>query len=126
MSETSATVTRTRPGRPSLDPARRLLQPMQVITSPETRLQYRIERLIGSGGFGQAYLAGREGYARLVPPAVCIKASEHIDGWLREAYFGQLLDGHPRAIRVYDAFPLMRPNGRVLYCLASSTRLTAT
>src|SRR5262249_10943247 len=41
-----------------------------------------------------------------------------IDGWLREAYFGQLLDGHPRAIRVYDAFPLIHPDGRVLYCLA--------
>ena len=49
---------------------------------------------------------------------MCIKASERIDGWLREAYFGQLLDDHPRAIRVFDAFPLLRPDGRVLYCLA--------
>src|SRR5439155_24267145 len=47
-----------------------------------------------------------------------IKVSVRIDGWLREAYFGQLLDGHPRAIRVYDAFPLMPPDGEVLYCLA--------
>jgi serine/threonine-protein kinase len=46
-----------------------------------------------------------------------MKASEHIDGWLREAYFGQLLDGHAHAIRVYDAFPLTRPDGSVLYCL---------
>jgi serine/threonine-protein kinase len=52
-----------------------------------------------------------------VPQVVCVKASEHIDGWLREAYFGQLLDDHPRAIRVYDTFPLPRPDG-VLYCLA--------
>jgi eukaryotic-like serine/threonine-protein kinase len=37
---------------------------------------------------------------------------------VREAYFGQLLDGHPRAIRVYDAFPLVGGEGRVLYCLA--------
>ena len=29
-----------------------------------------------------------------------------------------MLDGHPRAIRVYDTFPLIRDNGRVLYCLA--------
>ncbi|MGI8783262.1 MAG: protein kinase domain-containing protein [Acidobacteriota bacterium] len=36
----------------------------------------------------------------------------------REAYFGQLLDGHPRAIRVFDTFPLMLSDGRVLYCLA--------
>ncbi len=118
VNDISATRTRTRPLRATLDPARRLLEPAQVITSPETGLPYRIERLLGAGGFGQVYLAERARFARLVPPTVCIKASEHIDAWLREAYFGQLLDGHPRAIRVYDAFPLMRENGRVLYCLA--------
>ena len=80
--------------------------PAQVIASPETRLSYRIERLLGEGGFGQAYLARRLGRSRVVPSTVCIKASERIDGWLREAYFGQLLDGHPRAIRVFDTFPL--------------------
>ena len=48
---------------------------------------------------------------------MCIKVSGRIDGWLREAYFGQLLDGHPRAIRVFDTFPLMRAGGQVLYCL---------
>jgi serine/threonine protein kinase len=37
---------------------------------------------------------------------------------VREAYFGQLLDQHPRAIRVFDAFPLATPDGSVLYCLA--------
>jgi serine/threonine protein kinase len=40
-----------------------------------------------------------------------------MDGWLREAYFGQLLDGHPRAIGVFDQFPLLRDGGRMLYCL---------
>ena len=119
VTETSqATLTRTRPGRAAPDPARRLLAPGQVVTSPETGLHYRIERLLGAGGFGQAYLAGRVGYARSVPAAVCVKVSEHIDGWIREAYFGQLLDGHPRAISVYDTFPVMRSTGRVLYCLA--------
>jgi serine/threonine-protein kinase len=43
--------------------------------------------------------------------------SPRIDGWLREAYFGQLLDDHPRAIRVFDRFPLMRADGQVLYYL---------
>jgi hypothetical protein len=39
------------------------------------------------------------------------------NAWLRQAYFGQLLDGHPRAIRVFDTFPSIRANGQVLYCL---------
>lgn len=100
-----------------VDSARNLLAPRQVIASPETQLQYAIERLLGEGGFGQVYLAKRLGDSAAVPETVCIKVSPRIDGWLREAYFGLLLDDHPRAIRVYDMFPLMRSNGQVLYYL---------
>ena len=95
-----------------------LLVPAQVITSPQTKLRYSIERLVGQGGFGQVFLARRLGRSLVVPEIVCIKASAHIDGWLREAYFGQLLDGHPRAIRVFDIFPLMGSDSQILYCLA--------
>ena len=112
---TTRTATSARGRKPR---ARQLLRSGQVIESPETSFKYAIERLLGEGGFGQVYLARRLGRSTRVPEVVCIKVSRHIDGWLREAYFGRLLDGHPRAIRVFDVFPLMQPDGAVLYCLA--------
>jgi serine/threonine-protein kinase len=114
----SATTRTAWPARALVSAGRPLLSAGQVVVSPETRLQYAIERLLGQGGFGQVYLARRLGRSAEIPEVVCIKISESIDGWLREAYFGQLLDSHPRAIRVFDRFPLPLAGGRLLYCLA--------
>jgi serine/threonine protein kinase len=107
----------SQPGVPT-DPTRRLLSPGQEIRSPETLIAYRVERFLGEGGFGQVFLARRVGQSSSVAEEVCIKVSGRIDGWLREAYFGQILSGHPRAIRVYDAYPLTLQDGRLVYCLA--------
>lgn len=98
-------------------PRRLLLDRGQVITSPETVLGYRIESLLGEGGFGQVFLARRVGRSTHVPDTVCVKVSIHQDAWVREAYFGMLLDDHPRAIRVFDRFPLPLEDGTLLYFL---------
>src|SRR3954466_13974394 len=95
----------------------RFLEPGQVVESPETHVRYRTDRLIGEGGFGQLYLATRVGHSASVPETVRLKVSARIDGWLREAYFGQLLDDHPRSIRVFDRFPHMRGEAQVIYYL---------
>jgi serine/threonine-protein kinase len=94
-----------------------LLQQGQEVASPETRLRYRVGKLLGQGGFGQVFLAKRLGKSDTVPAEVCIKVSMHQDAWVREAYFGLLLRDHPRAIQVFDRFPITDPGGRMLYCL---------
>ena len=123
----SAAPTRTRPGRHPPGPAGAarwcprgfLLQSEQLITSPETRLQYRIERLLGEGGFGQVYLAqaarpldarargrlhqGQRAHRRLAARGVLRPAARRAS------------PGDPR-LRHVPADP--QPDGRVLYCLA--------
>ena len=118
MKHTTKATTRTMTPRGArAEPGRRLLDAGQVVTSPESQVPYAIERFLGEGGFGQVYLAKRLVPAAGTAEAVCIKISTRIDGWLREAYFGQLLAGHARAIRVFEAFPLPHPDG-IRYCLA--------
>lgn len=85
------------------------------VYSNESGRHYRLDRLIGKGGFGEIYLATPTPRATL-PPQVCVKVSHWLTGWLREAYFAELLGRQARALRVFDRFVEQEPT-RTRYCL---------
>jgi serine/threonine-protein kinase len=87
----------------------------ETVYSSETGTSYRLDRMVGQGGFGEVYLATPS-----TPGSgarVCVKITERLTGWLREAYFAELLAGESRALRVFDRFAIA-DGPRMLYCLA--------
>jgi serine/threonine protein kinase len=89
---------------------------LQTAFSTESGRTYTLDKLIGKGGFGEVYLATptpRDG----LPEQVCVKITERLSSWLREAYFAELLFREPRALKVYDRFAEVE-NGRARYCIA--------
>ncbi|HTI65752.1 MAG TPA: protein kinase, partial [Gemmatimonadaceae bacterium] len=83
--------------------------------SSESGRAYRLDRLIGKGGFGEVYLATPTSTGGL-PAQVCVKISDRMSGWLREAYFAELLARDDRALRVFDRFAEVQ-GGEMRYCL---------
>lgn len=117
------TATRATRGRSAPPPAARLLDDVPAMSpaqsalySSETGRSYHLDRLIGKGGFGEVYLATTSAPSA-VATQVCIKISERLTAWLREAYFAELLGNEPRALRILDRFVTV-DDGRMLYCLA--------
>jgi len=83
--------------------------------SCETGITYHLDQLIGKGGFGEVYLATPTP-AHSLPPKVCVKISDRLSAWLREAYFAELLAREPRALRVFDRFAIAEGTD-MRYCL---------
>src|SRR5207237_8916067 len=68
------------------------------------------------GGFGEVYLATPLAAAGGLEN-VCIKITDRLSAWLREAYFAEILTREPRALRVFDRFAVVE-GSRTRYCLA--------
>ena len=83
--------------------------------SSESGRSYRLDRMIGRGGFGEVYLATPEP-AHGLPAQVVLKISDRLSAWVREAYFAELLSREPRALRVFDRFAEVE-GPRMRYCL---------
>lgn len=82
-----------------------LLRANQVLVSGDSSRRYRVGAPLGEGSFAQAYegwlLNGRDNPKM----PVCLKVAADGTTWHGESYFGQLMRGEERVVRLLDSFP---------------------
>src|SRR3954454_12129618 len=95
------------PNRTVDQPGRQAVPPVPAAPSPQPQQigRYRIERVLGEGGFGLVYLAHDEQLQRLVavkvPHRRLVSRPEDAESYLTEARTVAGLD-HPNIVPVYD------------------------
>src|SRR5262249_44990400 len=91
--------------QPVDDPGRQSRPPLPAVSTPTHIGRYRIERVLGRGGFGRVYLAHDEQLQRLVaikvPHPERVERPEDAEAYLSEARTVANLD-HPHIVPVYD------------------------
>jgi serine/threonine protein kinase len=97
------------------------LRPGLIVQDAIGGREYRVVKFLGQGGFGAAYVAGRQPDADSSADTCVLKVTIHAPTWHREAYFGHLLRHVPALVEVYDSFAWVPPGGNrsPLYCLMS-------
>jgi serine/threonine-protein kinase len=85
------------------------------LVSFESGDEYRIEALIGQGGFGNVYRGRWIHGGKPTGPPLCIKATLDVSSWHREAYFGEILRGHAGAVQMHASFVGHQGPRRPLY-----------
>src|SRR5947207_2247702 len=95
------------PNRTVDEPGRQAVPPVPAAPSPQPQQigRYRIERVLGQGGFGLVYLAHDEQLQRpvaiKVPHARLVAQAADIEAYLTEARTVASLD-HPHIVPVFD------------------------
>lgn len=95
----------------------------EIIFDGSSDRSYRVGRSLGRGGCGAAYQVTQIGGRPRLKGRLCLKVAVETAAWHREAYFGELLKGVPRAVAIHDTFATFAiPDDSTvipLYCLVS-------
>lgn len=76
----------------------------QRIRNEENGRAYLVGDRVGQGGFGVVYRAEQASGDPLENKELCLKVCGDVLSWHCEAYFGHLLQGESRVVKVFDSF----------------------